>query len=228
MGFSLKKWIYKRLGVVPLIDRVVNNQFSFLGGLPVYNTANAIGNVNNGYVGSDDVYSIVRRIAKTIAMIPLKVYKIVDDKAFKEYEFELSKKNYTPQALIKQQFLKHKALELVDDKNPLQVLLDHPNPSYSKTEFREGFHTFLLVTGNNYIYTPLLEFGFNKGKPNEMWLSPAQYMSLQVSETWPRTVLGYRLQIAEPIMMKPEEVIHTRYFNPQYNYVGNELSDYLH
>ena len=106
-------------------------------------------------------------------MIPLKVYKIVDEKAMKEYEFELSKKNYSTAALVKQQFLKYKALELVDAENPLQKLLDNPNDQYSKTEFREGFHTFLLATGNSYIYTPNLEFGVNAGKPSEMWVPAA-------------------------------------------------------
>lgn len=222
MGIGIK--ILNALGLKKAISssRTVQ-QYAFLTGLPVYNTYNAVANINNGYVGNDDVYSVIRRIAKTIAMIPLKVYKIVDEKAMKEYEFELSKKNYSSAALVKQQFLKYKALELVDAENPLQKLLDNPNDQYSKTEFREGFHTFLLATGNSYIYTPNLEFGVNAGKPSEMWISPSQYMSLQVSETWPRRVLGYRLQIAEVINFKPEEMIHTRYFNPQYNYVGNEL-----
>jgi len=224
MGIGLKQKALKWLGLEKAVSagRSVQ-QFAFLTGLPVYNTANSVGNINNGYVGNDDVYSVIRRIARTIAMIPLKVYKVVDEEAMKQYQDELSKKNYSTKALVKQQFLKSKALELVDPENPLQKLLDNPNDQYSKTEYREGFHTFLLATGNSYVYTPLIEFGANAGKPTEMWLSPSQYMSLQVSDTWPRRVLGYRLQIAEVVNIPVEEMMHTRYFNPQYNYVGNEL-----
>ena len=222
MGIGLK--ILNALGLKKALSagRAVQS-YAFLTGLPVYNNADSVSNINNGYVGNDDVYSVIKRIARTIAMIPLKVYKVVDDAAMKQYQDELSKKNYSTKALVKQQFLKSKALQLVDPENPLQKLLDNPNDQYSKTEFREGFHTFLLATGNTYVYTPLLEFGANAGKPSELWLSPSQYMSLQVSQTWPRRVLGYRLQIAEVINLLPEEVMHTRYFNPQYNYVGNEL-----
>jgi HK97 family phage portal protein len=222
MGIGLK--ILNALGLKKALSagRSVQ-QYAFLTGLPVYNTANSVANINNGYVGNDDVYSVIRRIARTIAMIPMKVYKVVDDAAMKEYEFELSKKNYSTAAIVKQQFLKHKALELVDAENPLQKLLDNPNDQYSKTEFREGFHTFLLATGNTFVYAPSLEFGANAGKPAELWLSPTQYMSLQISDTWPRRVLGYKLQISEIINIPVEEMMHTRYFNPQYNYVGNEL-----
>lgn len=219
---GLKNWLAKALGVTNIQRAPVSVQSAFIRGFPVYSQVNTISQVN-AYANSEDLYAIVRRIAKTVNMIPLKVYKIVDDKAFKEYEFECSKKNYSPAALIKQQFLKHKALELVDDKNPYQQLLDNPNPTYSKTEYREGFHTFLLLTGNSYVYAPTLEYGVNAGTPGEMWLNPSQFMSLQVSETYPRRVIGYRLQIAEIVYYKPEEIMHTRYFNPQYNYVGNEL-----
>ena len=219
---GLKNWLAKKLGVTNIMQAPVAVQSAFIRGFPVYSQVNTISQVN-AYATSEDLYSIVRRIAKTVNMIPLKVYKIVDDKAFKEYEFECSKKNYSPAALIKQQFLKSKALELVDDKNPYQQLLNNPNPTYSKTEYREGFHTFLLLTGNSYVYAPTLEYGVNAGTPGEMWLNPSQFMSLQVSETYPRRVIGYRLQIAEIVYYKPEEIMHTRYFNPQYNYVGNEL-----
>ncbi len=105
----------------------------------------------------------------------------------------------------------------------MQTLLDNPNPVYSKTEFFEGAYTFRLITGNTYIHTPLLELGVNAGKPSEIWVLPSQWMSLHVSDTWPRTILAYRLQIASLITIPVEEVIQIRYFNPQYSYVGNEL-----
>ena len=48
-------------------------------------------------------------------------------------------------------------------------------------------------------------------------------MSLIVSDTWPRMIEEYRLQIATSIPLSVDEVIHTRYFNPIYSYLGNEL-----
>lgn len=194
-----------------------------LNGFPVYNNADINSNINEGYCSSEDVYSIVRRIARTATMIPLKVYKVIDNNALKVYEAATQQKIYNTQTLLRNQFLKTKALEEVNHDNDLQMLLDNPNPSYAKTEFYEGAFTFRLLTGNTYIYTPLLEDGVNAGKTIEMWLMPSQFVSLQVSDTWPRSVLGYRLQIATLIEVDPKEVIHVRYFNPQYSYVGNEL-----
>ena len=231
MGISLRQRLEKLFtssGKSPAIKGPVSQKslttYAWTGaGFPVYNNSDVLTNVNEGYVGADDVYSIVRRLAKTIARIPLRVYRVADEEALKKYQSAIEQKNFSTQAMVRNQFLKTKALELVPDDNPLQKLLDNPNPSYSKTEFREGFHTFLLVTGNAYIHTPLLEFGVNSGAPVEMWLMPSQWTSLQVSDTWPRRVIKYRLLIATLIELDTREVIHCRYFNPQYTFVGNEL-----
>lgn len=191
-------------------------------GFPVYSQVNTQRNVNE-YCTSEDVYAIVSRIAKTAAMVPLKVYKVIDDKALKTYEAAISNKNFSTRALLKNQFLKIKALEEVKEDNELQRLLDNPNPQYSKTEYLEGSYTFRLLTGNTYEHAPLLELGVNAGKPLELWLMPPQWTSIQVSDTWPRMIQAYRLQIAELITLPVEEVIHTRKFNPRFTYVGNEL-----
>ena len=217
------KW-RKLLGIDTITKSMPPMQtYAWIGGYPVYNASDTIHNINNGYVGSEDVYSIVRRIARTAAMIPLKVYTVKDDAALKKYEFATQQKNFNTQTLLRKQFLKTKALEEAGSDNPLQKLIDNPNPSYPATEFFEGAYTFRLITGNTYIHAPLLDFGVNAGKPIEMWLTPSQWVSLQVSDEWPRRIIGYRLQMAELVPIPIEEMIHVRYFNPQYSYVGNEL-----
>ncbi len=225
---GVKTAILKFLGIDSLQKKAlsnvgqINQLIGTVGSLPVYSQVNTMMNVD-AYACSEDVYAIVSRIAKTAAMVPLKVYKVIDDKALKVYQAALLNKNYTTQSLLRNQFLKIKALEEVKGDNPLQYLLDNPNPQYSKTEYNEGSYTFRLLTGNTYEYAPLLEFGVNAGKPSELWLMPPQYTSLQVSDTWPRMIKAYRLMIADLIMLSVEEVIHTRKFNPRYTYVGNEL-----
>lgn len=215
--------VVKRLPTTILLPPVPAAQsFAIVGGFPVYSPVNNIRNVEE-YCSSEDVYAIVSRIAKTAAMIPLKVYKVIDDKALKVYENAISQKNYSTRTLLKNQFLKIKALEEVPSDNPLQSLLDNPNPQYSKTEYLEGSYTFRLLTGNNYEHAPLLDLGVNAGKPYELWLMPPQWTSIQVSSTWPRMIIAYRLQIADLITISTEEVIHTRKFNPRFTYVGNEL-----
>lgn len=222
---SIGSGLKELLGINSLQKKALQSGpiFASIGtGFPVYSAVNTQRNIDE-YACSEDVYAIVSRIAKTAAMIPLKVYKVIDDKALKVYQTALAQKNQSTQALLKNQFLKFKALEEVKNDNPLQLLLDNPNPQYSKTEYLEGSYTFRLLTGNTYEHAPLLEFGVNAGKPIELWLMPPQWTSLQVSDTWPRMILAYRLQIAEAIMIPAEEVIHTRKFNPRYTWMGNEL-----
>lgn len=71
---GLKNIISKFLGI-PTAQKIAT-QFTTVGGLPVYSNYDTISNIYNGYVTSDDVYSIVRRIARTAAMVPLCVYKV--------------------------------------------------------------------------------------------------------------------------------------------------------
>jgi HK97 family phage portal protein len=217
--------ISKLFGIDSLVKKSMPaKSYAWVGGFPVYNSSDTIHNINYGYAGSEDVYSIVRRIARTAAMVPIKVYEVKDDTALKNYHY--SKQNsYTAKSVIRNQFLKLKALEEVSEDNPLQQLLSNPNPVYTLTEFLEGAYTFRLITGNTYIHTPTLDFGVNAGKPLEMWLAPSQWMSVRVSDEWPRRILGYQLQneMQVPNVIPPEEMIHLRYFNPRFSYVGNEL-----
>lgn len=192
-------------------------------GLPVYNQADAFANVN-AYVTSDDVYSIVRKIAKAATGIKRKVYVIKDEKSLKQLQnFKATQTTYGTRELMKERILRHKALEEVSKDNPLQKLIDNPNPEYAPTTFYEGCYTSRLLSGNRYLYFEDLGYGANAGTPKELWMLPPQYMSLIVSDTWPRRVLKYRMQITNIIDFDRENIIHSKYYNPLYNYVGNEL-----
>lgn len=190
---------------------------------PVYGSGNPKENIDRGLLGSGDVYSIVRRIAKTAAGIPLLVYKVKDEGALKDYDYLSKQHNHTTQALVHKQLLKTKALELVTSDNPLQQLLDNPNPLYTSAEHKEGVFMFRLLTGNTYLYAPLLELGPSAGQPGEMWLLPSQYTMPKVKQTWPKEVAGYVLNLGRPMELTAEDVIHIRYFNPNFSINGDEL-----
>jgi len=234
MGFSLKK-AWNNGIVVPFkkafsrgLDAKslpVFTGFAWVGGLPVFNNGDAISNINEGYCGSEDVYSIVKRISTHSAMLmdTFKVNKIVDEEAFEKFMAFEKLRDYSVKGRAKSAFLKSKALEEVQGPNDLQRLLDNPNPSYIKSEYNSGLSIMRLITGNTYIHAPSLEFGVNKGRPAELWIMPSQFTSLQVSDTWPRRILGYKLIMGVIQDVPAQDVIQVRYFNPQYTYVGNEL-----
>lgn len=199
-----------------------NMSFSLMNGIPVYGNGNPESNVKT-MITEYDIYSIWKKIAKTAAGVPINVYKVKDENALKAYEYASKQHNYTVQSFIKKEILKTKALEMVQESHPLQVLLDNPNGVYSKNEFREGVYGFRLATGNTYIYTPLLEFGPNAGKPAELHLMPSQFTAPVVAQTWPRSILGFKMTLGNVIDFPAEEVVHIKYFNPEFTVDGSEL-----
>lgn len=86
------------------------NQFAMIKGIASYGSSNQLGNVNNGYLGNANIYSIIRKIAKTAATIPLNVYTVKDDVAFKQYNNLRAIKDYSPQHMLKVYVKKNQAL----------------------------------------------------------------------------------------------------------------------
>ena len=188
---------------------------------PVYGEGNQEQNVNEGFIGSDDVYSIIRKIARTSAMVPLNVYYVKNEKALKEYQYHSKRLDFSPQAMVKREQLKLKALDMAGAEHPLQQLLDTPNELYSKTEFREGTAAMRLITGNCYIYAPIPDLGTDY--PVETWLMPSPYIQPIIQNSFPRQVLKYQMNLFGLRDFAKEEVIHIRYFNPNFTTNGSEL-----
>lgn len=68
-------WNKKQMQVRP--GRVIMNLF---GMQVLWNNADTMTIVNDGYVGNPDIYTVVNRITKTASFAPFKVYKIKDQK----------------------------------------------------------------------------------------------------------------------------------------------------
>lgn len=202
-----------------------HNRTSSLGGVAIYGTNNTSRNIEQ-YLTLDDVYSITKFRARTTAMIPLRVYKVKNEKNLRNYEFATKQKNFTTQGLIKKQLLKSIALEEVEDNNELQYLLDNPNETYSKFEFLEGVYTCPLLTGNSYVHMEAAELGVNAGKPKSLHLMPPQNTVPVVQGSFPKYISRYemRLDPNAPRSFETEEVLHLRYFNPDFSQNGAELT----
>lgn len=191
-------------------------------GLPVYDRYNQELNINR-YVTLEDVYSIVRRIAKTAAQIPVRVYTVKDQKKFRKYQYAIKSNNGTPASIVNMKLLKEAALEEVGQGDELQMLLDNPNPLYTRSEFLEGWFTMRMIAGNSYVYNPRLEDGVNKGKAVEMWLMPTQYTNPVITQTFPKEITRYQLRLFGIADIDIADVMHSRYFNPQFTVMGDEL-----
>lgn len=214
---GIMNWFLKKVAT-----KLTTMQSSFVRGTALFSQYNSLEQIRRGYLNNSDIYAIIRRIAKTASTVPLYVYEVKDGQKLKQYkDAKLSSANTA--SLLKHFITKKEALQLADKDNPLQKLIDNPNPQYDGTEFKEGFYTFRLATGNGYIYTLKYEFGIDKGKPYEMHLMPSPYVQPIVTQDYPHTLLGYQMNLGSLIDFGKDEVLHSRYFNPDYQVLGNEL-----
>jgi len=185
------------------------------------NDCNRKAYIKEGWNKNVTLYSIVRKIAKTCAYAPWAAYKVTDEQSFKKYK-ALSAQQHTPQSLKALEVVKRKALEPVNDRR-LNDLMNQPNPIMGGTEYHEGLFTYKLLTGNAYEYAVRPDAGNNAGKPLELWLLPPQYTEIKVSGSFPVRPVGYVLTEGGSIDFDLDEVLHTKYFNPNYSYIGQHL-----
>ena len=177
--------------------------------------------VDDGYVANDIVYSIIKLITDKAKLAPFNVYKVVDEKAAKKYKAMASQKDINLKEL---ETLHKKAYELYTGDARLNELLKYPNEEDCWSDLVEQWCGFKLITGNSFIYGKLIEAGNNQGKPFELFALPSQYMAIIADvNVFPPTRVGYQLYYGVMWSFDPKEILHDKYFNPQWNVTGNQL-----
>jgi HK97 family phage portal protein len=201
---------------------LLNVQFRQAGGFSKFDYQQ-VGAIRDGYNVSSAVYSIVSSIAGAASYIPLRAYIIKDEKAMRKLRAMGGPDFRKDDGAFRWARLKEMALEEVPDDDSLQMLLDHPNNILDRSTFYETAVGFKLLTGNSYIYTPVLEYGADKGKVSEMHIMPSPYTGLIITQTWPKQVLGYELILNGVQLLRTEDAIHIRTANYEYSIDGQEL-----
>lgn len=174
------------------------------------------------YITTDDIYSIVRMLAQTAAMVKLFAYEVKSDAALKE----LKKISRPHDNVLKTRLRELKALEDLPETDPVYDLLEHPSDLFSKFEFFEAVYTFLLLDGEALLLKERPEGGKNAGKPiNLLFLHPAN--------SYPKTDGKFPARITEweyrvngiPVFehIPVEDIIHIKYFNPDLRFAGGDL-----
>lgn len=194
---------------------------------PIYPSVDQHTAVTEGYASNADVYSIISRKAQMAASIPFYVYQVKGKegkKALREYKTLMSGERLTEEAMQRATMLKLKALEEVAEDDPLNKLLQSPNPEESQSEFLEKCYGFLDITGNIYIYKERLSMGANEGKIRHLQTLPSQWIKIIPDGIAPSLgVAGYMLYLWGEYGIKKEDVIHVKYFNPNYQADGSHL-----
>lgn len=168
--------------------------YSFFSGYFYTLTTNKKTYVDSGYRGNLDVYSIIKLIAGKVA-----------DAKFKGVRYS------EPQ---------DKFLDLPRN-HWLNRLLRRPNELERQQGFIEGLASWLLITGDLYLYKIVSET--DKGRVLRLYSLPAQYVQIIGGGAFDPEQ-GYKLIIGDQsIEFTKEEVIHIKYFNPNWDISGTQL-----
>ena len=199
----------------------MSSQIAIERGIVTWQGADQRSFVDDGYVANDIVYSIIKLITDKAKIAPFHVYKVVDEKAAKKYKSLAAQKDINLKEL---ETLHKKAYELYTGDQRLNELLKYPNEEDCWSDLVEQWCGFKLITGNSFIYGKLIEAGNNQGKPYELFALPSQYMAIIANiNVFPPTRAGYQLYYGQMWSFDTKEILHDKYFNPQWGVTGGQL-----
>jgi HK97 family phage portal protein len=214
---SLVSWLFKKELYKLQQDIVRGNVGSdfykalltYIQNIPIYMGDNVEAYVKEGYLFNPTVYSIISFIAMKAAAIPWNVYEVKNEKALKLY------KSASPDIeFYKKQIVKRKALTELPN-HELNKLLISPNALQSWTELIEQTVGFKLVTGDAYLHCIGPENGNNAGKIQELWSLVSQITKIIAGDKM-NPIKEYGMIGDESVHIPPEQIIHLKYWTPEY------------
>lgn len=176
----------------------------------------------HGYDMNDIVYAIVTLIMDKIRVAPWNVYRIADESAYKSLMGMQRKREWSAKDFSMAQGYQRKALEIVNDPGKLGELLQWPNEEETFSDMVAHGAGFKMLTGDMYVWANLLRAGANSGLPNALHLMPSQEVSIYCTDNFPSTVTGYSMSFMPGEKYTPEEILHTKYWNPEYTVAGSQ------
>lgn len=186
-------------GLVNPTQQVANKLYqavySFFSGYFYTLTTNKKTYVDSGYRSNSTVYSLVKLIAGKGANAHLKAVKF-DNKG---NVIEMPRTSW------------------------IAKLLKKPNEFERQQQFIEACLSWLLITGDLYLYKVVAQTGNDRGKAIRWYTLPSQYVQI-IGGGMFDPVEGYKLIIGDQeVEFTKDEVTHIRYFNPNWDISGSQL-----
>lgn len=183
--------------------------------------------IDLAYNINPSVYSVVNQIANKFTSVPYVIKKIDDENSERKLRKlnEATSYNYSLSQEVKAAKLNNDAYS--DDY--LEMPLEVPNPTQTWQEFWTLSETFLCTTGNVYWYVQKPMEGMNAGVPMSIYVLPSHLMEIviknNVSMIENESPIAYYTLIegASYVEFQPEEIIHIKYANPNYDENGSHL-----
>lgn len=202
---------------------IAGNSYQLINGRLVGIEDNQQNYLLKGYNINDIVYSIIKLITDKCRVTNWAVYKIEDENAYKQLVSIQRKSNITHKEFLKARSLQKKALTLSTNPGRLGELMKWPNEQESMSNHVANGIGYRLLTGNKYTWFNKLKAGANEGTPFEMWLLPAQFVNIYCTDSFPARVTKYSVNGWPGITYDPKEVLHEKYWNPNWNIQGQQL-----
>lgn len=219
---SIVQWIRRQKAASP------TGAFRFIGGqLVPYNT-NKLTYIEKGYTYNDIIFAIINRIVEKAIIPSWAPYKIVDEKAYRASRAMLSEiaksRAVDDGSFIKAIRMGQKSMVKLED-DALNALIMYPNENDTWCDLQRSLYSYKLATGDYFEagWASGSSGGLNQGTPRTLYAIPPQFTSIIASSTLPITADGYLLQLGTNIPFAKEDILHEKYFNPEWDLYGNQL-----
>lgn len=194
--------------------------FQIINGRLINYEDNQYNYIVKGHNINDIVFSIVRLITDKVRVPPWGVYTVKDETAYKSLKAEILNKNASYSKLLN---LQAKALSPSKNPGKWAELLEQPNNYESFQTQISNAVAFKLLTGNKYRWANILKSGANAGAPAELELMAPQWMKIISNGSFPARAVGYSYDLFPGKTFSTNEIIHDKYFNPNYDNSGQHL-----
>lgn len=201
--------------------------FRFIGGQLIPYKQDKLTYIERGYTYNDIIYSIIKKILEKAVVPTWGMYKVQDEKGYNNARALFKKistsKDTSQDYKAAMQLLSKSLIKIEDD--PFIERLKYPNENETFSELNYGLWGYKLITGDYYEagWDSGASGGLTAGVPLFLYSLPSQYTSITASDRLPLTESGYLLQCGTEIRFTKEDILHERYFNPEWDIYGSQL-----
>lgn len=204
--------------------------FRVIGGQLVPYKYEQLTYIERGYTYNDLIYSVAKKVLDKATVAPWSAYKIVDEKSFLLSRALMKKVSATSHGdtskdYQKAMMLAKKSLVAYEGDGRLTELLKWPNEEDTWSQHNYGLFGYKLITGNSYEagWDKVPSGGLNKGKIGELYQLPSQFMNIRSGSGLPLKAEGYELALGQMLPFDKRDVLHEKYWNPEWDVYGISL-----
>lgn len=168
---------------------------------------------DTAYQSVSAVYTVVTYLINKFSAVPIRVYKVEDKEALKQYNRYKPYQFQRPANYLKARKLQRKALNQEDEGSDLSKLLQQPNPGMTSDLFFQTLFGFKLLKGEGFIWANRGEGGEGNKEAEILEMHPIHplYMSLVPDRQDAFGILEWVISLPQQRVLPKEDVLQWRY-----------------